>query len=1389
MRELNEHHSFTGMQKDLVCSKHPVNFLYDARNIRLTSRGDSTMLAITNEKGTRFATDAEGVYVGHACISKYLVLFTSSEGGSSDRIYKIDLTNMDKEELYKGRLNFSSEHPITTLPFFESERIQKVYWVDGINQPRLINIFGDISAGVDTQFDFVRELKLQEDVYINKLDSGGYFPSGVIQYAFTYVNKYAQESNIFYITPLYYVAYANRGAAPDESVPCSFNIRIYNPDLDFNIVRIYSIQRTSLDGTAITRRVTDLVYNVSKEKTWTTTTAPKVKVADGNEGGRDVVADGIIYKEDYPELYIEVKGNVITWGPNTQWVKITKRIVTRVTRYTIEASDFMYMTSFNPYYGELRFTDTGTNGEAIDPSELLYKGRNSFVFSSITQKDNTLFLGAPKIADATYIEDSFKDNIVRGTSISSSLVSYNTRGMINAGFMHGETYRLGIQLQYKNGAWSDPIYKDDYYEDKKPVMSSYVDSPSTLPGFKGELSAFITNQLIERGFRKVRAVCVLPQETDRSVLFQCIACPTVYQESGKRQSSWYFRHKGPLNAVSSDYRKLYIPMSNISNFSDFTHPQTGLIEVDCHLENEFRVDDSYQTFHSPDIYFGDTLNNEYLGVRVAQIGRALLDDTYWTYNVQTSSGTIHPNASGAVNESSHAYLGYGTGIGWYYDYIVDDQNSDGNMGAYTNWDRPVIFYTYLWNRSGSLNNDTQREAGKGVQSAVLKKKVFANRREYTTAYLSKTLKNLDKSWLGYASLSLYDSDQLSVVRTPDKTVYQGNVDTVLSPKEGMGKYCEDSKSYTFYYLSSSNPDNNDSHGLWQYKESDNRWHNVDDNLGDYNSGIIRNRNIVRMKYKSTPHLVGNCTNKWWWVTGDAKNSLPIIDIIREVKPTERYGGTSDYALQHNQWLPCGRPAILTKDKATEFEYKQGDAYFEYWECLKTYPFTPEDENQCVEIGCFRLESRINPFGRYDRNRKQSDCTMMTPVNFNLMNMVYSQKDNFFTYRIIDKDYYKNNNYPNQITWSEEKQAGNDVDNWTKITLVSTYDMDGTKGKINYMTTFKDQIFIFQDKAISNLLFNSRVQIPTSDGTPIEITNNYKVEGYRTLSDGVGCSNKDLVKQTPNSIYFIDSISNHLFTISDSLQDLSATHYMTSWFNDTSIDKLMYDNINHDLYVVNSNGALCFSELLGQFVSFYDYDRIKLIETYDNRVFTLRQGRTPDEQFLWYMFEGHYNSFFEYEYEVAPGITLNTGSHKSWYLTFISNGTDAQTVDLDKIFTNIDYRMDFTDNDSHSPNLTFDYMQVTDEYQNTGVVEVKRLKHQNLPNSFHHKEANTQKKFRIWRIQIPRALTWKTDRITGKRKEVQSNDRIRNPWCKITLGNYGKDNTKALLHDINVQYYI
>jgi hypothetical protein len=111
----------------------------------------------------------------------------------------------------------------------------------------------------NSYFDFIRELALNEKVAVKKLlGANGIFASGVIQYAFTYYTKNGQESNIFYTTPLNYVSPAERGASPEEKVSNAFNIVVSHLDMSFDYLRIYSIQRTSINGTPICKRIQDI---------------------------------------------------------------------------------------------------------------------------------------------------------------------------------------------------------------------------------------------------------------------------------------------------------------------------------------------------------------------------------------------------------------------------------------------------------------------------------------------------------------------------------------------------------------------------------------------------------------------------------------------------------------------------------------------------------------------------------------------------------------------------------------------------------------------------------------------------------------------------------------------------------------------------------------------------------------------------------------------------------------------------------------------------------------------------------------------------------------------------------------------------------------------------
>ena len=355
-------------------------YAYENKNVRVMPTDESTLLSLINEKGNKKSSIAgvgdyiKGTPIGQALVNNELVVFTVGDKSFlnitnisaqeeeisnitstestidldldfEDRIYKLWFNNgtLTGKRLFRGDLGFNYKHPIETISFYENTDIRKVYWTDGLNQPRVINIAAasDVVSkwNVDS-FNFVRRLKLNESISIERnIVANGNFAPGVIQYAFTYFNKYGQESNIFYTSPLYYISYNNRGASPEDKVSNSFNIEVTNVDTRFDYIRIYSIHRTSINATPDVKRVVDLALSVDK----------------------------------------------------------------------------------------VTYTDNGSSGDSVDPTELLYIGGEEVVFGTMTQKDNTLFLGdietKRKILDST-IRSYFKGKSITFSTYNKSISSH-----------------------------------------------------------------------------------------------------------------------------------------------------------------------------------------------------------------------------------------------------------------------------------------------------------------------------------------------------------------------------------------------------------------------------------------------------------------------------------------------------------------------------------------------------------------------------------------------------------------------------------------------------------------------------------------------------------------------------------------------------------------------------------------------------------------------------------------------------------------------------------------------------------------------------------------------------------------------------------------------------
>ena len=1473
-----------------------------------------------------------GSIIGYAALNNYIILFNKIEE-NVDRIYRIAY-NKDKniwtsKVLFSGNLNLSEDNPIETLPIYENEDVQKVYWVDGKNQPRVINIVApndtlvkwNSSSFTFNPFDIVPTLKLQEKVSIERnLVSNGVFAPGVIQYVFTYFNKYGQESNPFYTSPLYYTSFNDRGGSPEDKVSNSFNITIKNVDSNFEYVRVYSLLRTSLDGTPLAKRVADiaptestievfdglsgakdpmysfssstssnnikpssfLLYSVIRD-----TEVPTISILDTNTEITETKYDGTIVQHytinpysnvilgDGKEIknYTILKFPFLGTGGSTQYCKITKP--TRLSLYMDRGDDSIvrsfelqpvYKGEKSFYLGydikyaktyELNYIDTGTTGETIDPTELLYLGGEDITAETLTQKDNTLFLGNIKLNRteiSSEIRDSIFDNMLEFTYDDNKTLylpdpeghyqyenSLRFNSVQNKVFKYGEWYRFGLQFQHKTGKWSEPIWVNDVRNDKLPDGDA-LSSIKRFATVKKTLGNNIIEKITKHDYLKVRPVVVYPTFTDREVICQGLLCPTVYNMQDRLnnapfvQSSWFIRPyckdlvSTSLSSPAEFRHNQYLPDSlkrnaEIQNIYEPVSPYIDESEniedyISDHSEN-FYVDQSIVTLHSPDIEFDDNIQNldiSRLSLRI--VGAVPITSCYGDIDIQTSTpqgmykminvitpGFYHKAHSATMGKRSvHPLI---SGPFW-MDTIINGTEKHDLLTGYV---------VYPWHRNGSLNN--QRSPKDNYRYAMLQYKKLSNFKvSYNTKYTESISINTEDVGIPWeiTDAKIFNSNEVTALKlkhpSKDNILYYGNIDTVLTFNAwgSSDNNPNDPATYTrvygypiittgtYHYADITNGDKTLQGGYnldWIFYD-------------DYRLGISSDLNNVengrriqwnsldpiRMKYKSTPHAVIVLPNKF----KDTQLILPSINTIapyddedgsignkkvfwdenisnytyRSFEDTfnfgyydflwlgelynpnvvNRFGGQTQEAFENNKWLPCGEAVSLydngTLKQYVEVKWTEGDTYYQRYDHIKTYPFTLEDQNSISEVVSFMCETRINLDGRYDRNRGNLTNFVISPENFNKINDVYNQENNFFVYRALNYDKFSLDKFPNSITWTKEKQLGELVDTWTNITMASTLDLDGEKGEITSLNTFNNEVFAFQKHGISHILFNSRVQVPTSDGVPIEITNGLKVDGKRYLSE-IGTHNKWSISTTPNGIYFIDNITNgiYLFT-GESLEPLSEKLGFSQWVGENgSMDKwnneyknfrTFYDKVNGDVYFTTKNTSLCFSETLGQFTSFMNYENLPAMFNIDNKFYSIKNNK------IWEQNAGDYNMFY--------------GEYKPYYVTYRVNPQPYS----DKIFTNIDFRADTFDGDILT-HTTFNKLKVWNEYQQ-GESNLEFIK---------GTTSNLKRKFRMWRANIPRD-------INNKR------DRIRNPWTYIQLLKDKKDTLRTEFHDLIVYYF-
>ena len=1054
-------------------------------------------------------------------------------------------------------------------------------------------------------------------------------------------------------------------------------------------------------------------------------------------------------------------------------------------------------------------------GAAVDATSLLFKSNFANIYNTLEQKDGTLFLGnyqenknvfnAFEVLKAWLAASNTNtlvtENLVRRVFVNDNASQYfsyipdmTQSSQQKRIFKNKESYILGIVFVDKYGAWS-PVYSlgvwnVDYVPHLiNPSGTICYNKPVRYVGLPSSLTTLLYNAGV------IAAIPVYAVKQANKVVCQGFLSPTVSsnlrheEELLDAQYSWFYRDRiadNPNYDSSLDNLNTGSPAdAEIQNLtSNPTLDSWKIVREICTLNTpEVEASELLQNSNLKGIGFSWAYiytGTQYKNNALFKIKNKYIHSNFSTSSVEFQDGQGVPLAS--ITDRRFV-----SGLLW-NGFLDAGYSSDAaRLTASNNSANYQWYYVYPWQRNII--------GGEGETSTTEDKILF-------NSVYSNGLSSVSTSSIGLPTITdaqIYrDFDSFSLLKIGSK-IYQGNTDYVSITNSNYPYKAWTLESETFPHTENSESNNNIYAGY------------------DEDGNII---DPISIRYKTAPHIVLTFNQKLQY--DDSTRAIFCAELTNEAVQLP----TDTHSLQGYQWIKCGDLKRIIPNDTTQLFFEEGDYFFGRFESLRTYQYAEHDPNSVVEVVSGMLCSRVNLDSRCDRNRNTSS-PLISPENFNLFNPVYNQANNYFTFNYIDtSNIIYNRKYNNSMQWSLKKEYSSDIDTWCNIQDINTMDFDGDKGKITSIERLGNELIVFQDAGISQVQYNEKTQLSTEQGLPVEISNSGKVTGKNYLYTHVGCQYKGAIASSPNGLYFVDNLNKSLYelTLDSKLTDLCTAYGMKSWGLANLDDKwwTYYDHSSQEVLFTNSVEALAFNDLYNRFSAFLGYGGIRWnFRAADSIIQILPPGSTLSLETE----TKEFTHFKNFEYTSSSGSrslsrSLSTGVSSSVRaynkdMTSTSQATvlpsntfwKKNSIDetkffgynspieiqlqcnpeptVDKSFSVVEYRMDcFGYSNNYLPGVTFNTFRAWNEYQDTEEVSLL-YDAGNETGPVYNTQYSTKlrKKFRIWRLDIPRA--WE---INSASQKYKSQDRIRNPWCNIYFKMDTSRAYRIVLNDLAIQYF-
>ncbi len=217
--------------------------------------------SLMNFKGTAPACtlpDRNTEVIGSVEVKDGIVVFTVNMITGESAIWRMStkgagITLIYSDDQSVKKFDFDINYRIHGVSKRDSEFSERVYWTDGKNQVRAINILETFTSDTEADYFDIYPTYTPADISIELGGGAGNIETGKVQYFVMYFNKYGSESAISGWSDTMILTkyddntqYSFKGADKGESSNRSVNLHINNIDDTFTHISVYRILYTDI---------------------------------------------------------------------------------------------------------------------------------------------------------------------------------------------------------------------------------------------------------------------------------------------------------------------------------------------------------------------------------------------------------------------------------------------------------------------------------------------------------------------------------------------------------------------------------------------------------------------------------------------------------------------------------------------------------------------------------------------------------------------------------------------------------------------------------------------------------------------------------------------------------------------------------------------------------------------------------------------------------------------------------------------------------------------------------------------------------------------------------------------------------------------------------------